>query len=401
MKCVVVSHACVARGLRRKIAILAEDRDLDVTLVVPSYGSEESRKVRLEDAGEEGYRIIRARTLFTSHIFIMLYRDIARILREEQPDVVYVEEEPCSLAAAQIAHAHSKMNRSFKLIFFSWENIAERWYRLPNPRALVYPRCERLVFAQTGAAIAGGQEAMQALRHRGYAGTVEIIPQFGVDTSAFARKDSSELRRQLGLEHLVIGYAGRLLHEKGLMTLLEAAARLGVPFNLLIVGRGPERKPLVRRATELGILPSIRFVDAIPHSMMPDYMNCMDVLVLPSLTTPMWKEQFGRVLIEAMACEVPVIGSSSGEIPTVIGPAGMIFREGSDGDLAARISDVFGSDRAQLGRAARKRVQENYTMRKIAERLREFIFAIGNSPLPGEALAGATKQDYVDVFSPK
>ncbi|NQT19588.1 MAG: glycosyltransferase [Planctomycetes bacterium] len=403
MKCIVVSHACVAPGFRKKIAILAEDKNIDVTLVVPSHGSEESRRVYLEDEGDEGFRIIRARTLFTSHIFIMLYLDIARILREKQPDVVYVEEEPCSVAAAQIALAHRNMHRSFKLILFSWENIAERWYSLPNPRALVYPRCERLVFSQADAAIAGGRQAMQALRHRGYRGTVEIIPQFGADTRAFAKKDQPELRRQLDLDNFVIGYAGRLLPEKGLMTLLDAAARLTLPFNLLIVGRGPERKRLVRRAKELGVFPNMRFVDAIPHSSVPDYMNCMDVLVLPSRTTRVWKEQFGRVLIEAMACEVPVIGSSSGEIPSVIGPAGMIFREGSGAELAARISDVFAGDRAALGMAARKRVEENYTMRMIAEHLREFIFDISALPSSDEAGQGvvAPRQDYADAFPSK
>ena len=81
----------------------------------------------------------------------------------------------------------------------------------------------------------------------------------------------------------------------------------------------------------------------------------------------------------------------------------MVSREGSAAELAARISDVFVSDRAELGRAARKRVQENYTMRKIAERLREFTLAVGNLPLPGGPLrdAGAAEQDYADVLSPR
>ena len=64
----------------------------------------------------------------------------------------------------------------------------------------------------------------------------------------------------------------------------------------------------------------------------------MDVSVLPSLTRPNWKEQFGRTLAEAMSCETPVIGSDSGEIPHVIGDAGLIFKEGDAQALAGAYS---------------------------------------------------------------
>ena len=394
MKCVVVSHACVARRFREKIAILSEGdaagrSRLDITLVVPSYSFEGSRKVYVEREAGENYRTVTARTLFTDHIFITYYLDIVDILRAEQPDVVYVEEEPCSIAAAQVARARRKMGGSFKLIFFSWENIAQRWYKLPNPRALVYPWCERLVFSQSAGAVAGGLEATRVLRGHGYRGPIGVIPQFGVDTDVFSRRDSSALREQLDLRNFVIGYIGRLLPEKGLGTLIDAAARLSIPFDLLIIGRGPEKKRLIRQARDLGLSHRMRLVDAVPHDSVPSHMNCMDVLVLPSITTRMWKEQFGRVLIEAMACEVPVIGSSSGEIPSVIGPAGALFNEGDPADLAARISEVFAGDRAAIGKRARRRVLENYTMHAVAEELREFILTVCASPsTPQHSLAG-------------
>lgn len=97
----------------------------------------------------------------------------------------------------------------------------------------------------------------------------------------------------------------------------------------------------------------------------------MDVLVLPSVTTPRWKEQFGRVLIEAQACEVPVIGSSSGAIPEVIGKAGLIFPEGSASQLAGRLQRLAASSslRRRLARMGRKRVLDLYTNQRIADRI--------------------------------
>lgn len=89
--------------------------------------------------------------------------------------------------------------------------------------------------------------------------------------------------------------------------------------------------------------------------------------MLPSLTTPRWKEQFGHVLIEAMACGVPVIGSSSGAIPEVIGDAGLVVPEGIPGALAEainllRISEI---QRMSLGQRGRARVLELYTNERI------------------------------------
>jgi glycosyltransferase involved in cell wall biosynthesis len=101
---------------------------------------------------------------------------------------------------------------------------------------------------------------------------------------------------------------------------------------------------------------------------MPDFYRSVDVLVLPSRTTPRWKEQFGRVLVEAMACETPVIGSDSGEIPYVIGRDGLIFPEDDIDALAAHLRSLQedAALRRELGRRGRQRVLANYTQARIA-----------------------------------
>jgi len=115
---------------------------------------------------------------------------------------------------------------------------------------------------------------------------------------------------------------------------------------------------------------------------MPSYYNRLDVLVLPSLTRPNWKEQFGRVLIEAMACGVPVVGSDCGEIPNVIGQAGLIFPEGDADELRARLERLMGDPylRMRLARLGRERVLARYTQARIAAETCEVYRHLHASP---------------------
>ena len=102
---------------------------------------------------------------------------------------------------------------------------------------------------------------------------------------------------------------------------------------------------------------------------MPDYFRGLDVLVAPSMSRPNWTEQFGRVLVESMACGVPVIGSSSGEIPNVIGDAGLIFPEGDVDGLASALQTLMDdpSRRDEMGARGRSRVLDKFTQARIVD----------------------------------
>jgi glycosyltransferase involved in cell wall biosynthesis len=166
-----------------------------------------------------------------------------------------------------------------------------------------------------------------------------------------------------------VGYAGGLVQEKGVDLLIRACAALDVEWELLIAGEGAEHAALAALAAELGVAARVKFLGRYASSQMPDFYNQLDVLVLPSRTQLNWKEQFGRVLVEAMACEVPVVGSDSGEIPQVIGDAGMIFPEGDVEALAGTLSQLARDPalRGQSGARGRRRVLAHYTMGHVAE----------------------------------
>ena len=137
---------------------------------------------------------------------------------------------------------------------------------------------------------------------------------------------------------------------------------------MVIAGEGVEKARLQRLAGELGIADRVRFLGRRPSTQMPDVYRSLDVLVLPSRRQRNWKEQFGRVLVEAMACGVPVVGSDCGEIPHVVGGAGLIFPEGDVAALRERLARLLDDAdlRADLARRGRQRVLAHYTQAQVA-----------------------------------
>jgi glycosyltransferase involved in cell wall biosynthesis len=155
---------------------------------------------------------------------------------------------------------------------------------------------------------------------------------------------------------------------------LDAIARLPKDVRVVIVGNGPLKDAVLARACALGLEGRLELRVNVPHDQVPVQLRRMSMLVLPSLTTPTWKEQFGHVLIEAMACGVPVIGSDSGAIPEVIGDAGIVVPEGSVEALAAAVAGLSSAPaaRAELASRGRARVLAEYTNDTVAGRLAAF-----------------------------
>jgi glycosyltransferase involved in cell wall biosynthesis len=180
----------------------------------------------------------------------------------------------------------------------------------------------------------------------------------------------------------LVGYVGRLVKQKGLLVLLEAIALINPEVHLSIVGSGPLKQELLMKINALGLNGRVELHEGISHQEVPRYLREMSVLVLPSLTTPRWKEQFGHVLIEAMAIGVPVIGSDSGAIREVVGDAGLIVPEGSAEAIAAALAQLFSSPalRAELVARGHERVRTQFTDDVVATRLRSFWDTICRTP---------------------
>ncbi len=372
MKVLIISHAYASLNNHRKLELLSGHEDLKVGLVVPKtwpswHGqtlSEVAARINLT------YKIYPLKTHLSGNGGKYFYHpgELFQAIREFKPDIIHLEEEPWTPVSFEVC----LFNRLFfhkKLIFFTWENLVDlplnfwRWW------------VERYTFKSATLAICGDQEAGQRIRSRGFAGEITYLPQFGADIDIFKKTEVSQLRRRLGLEgKFVVGFVGRYVEEKGIGTLLKAVAGLGDGVSLLLVSSSPALPDtFAKMAKELGVYEKLVPASNIPFGEIPKYMNLMDVFVLPSLTTKTWKEQFGRTLVEAMACQVPVIGSSSGAISEVIGDAGLIFHEGEAEDLRQKIDQVRANKdlATALSQAGYQRVREVYAYEKIASRTYE------------------------------
>ncbi len=363
----MLSKALVVGAYQKKAEELARLPGVDLTVIVPPYWKE-GRIIQLERSHVSGYELAVTPMAFNGHFHLHYYPGLGKLLDRIRPDVFHVDEEPYNLATAHAVTLGKR--RGAKALFFTWQNLY-RW--LPPPFRFI----EQYNYRRADYALAGNRESVAVLRKKGFSGPIAVIPQFGVDPDIYSPQGHPA-------GGFTIGYLGRFIASKGLASLLEAVAGLDGEWRLLLVGDGPMRPELEERVRSLGLEQRVEMRRAVPSGEVPKLMAELDVLVLPSLTTASWKEQFGRVLVEAMACEVPVVGSDSGEIPHVIGEGGLIFPEGEPTALRERLA-LLRADaglRCALAQAGRARVLAHYTQAQVAaDTYRVFQEMLGVLPL--------------------
>ena len=357
LRVLMLSKACIVGPYQRKLEELAALPGVDLTVVVPPYWREAGQTIPLAREHTSGYQLVVEPMALNGHFHLHFYPWLARQFRRVRPDVCHIDEEPYNLATFQALRLAQRTGA--RALFFTWQNLARRY---PPPWSWV----ESYVLERSDYAIAGSREALGVLVQKGYSGPSAMIPQFGVDPEIYRPLETAD--GTASSPGFRVGYAGRLVEQKGVHLLLMALAALEGDWSLFVLGEGPKRAALVTLADELGISERVEFRKPIPSTRMPEFLNQLDVLVLPSVTRPNWKEQFGRVLVEAMACGIPVLGSDSGEIPHVIGEAGMTFPEGHVGELTRSLFRLRGDRRLrqELTEAGRRRVLEHFTQARVA-----------------------------------
>ena len=333
----------------------------EVTILVPARWRDEYRSGGYTPEAVEGFagRFVRVRVLNPGSIQRHVY--VTRTWRwidETRPDVLFLENEPYGLPTAQWLVAFEAKGVPWGV---QGDDNIDRPLPLPARaiRAATMPRIDFFAARSPG--------ATENLGRWGAKGPVAIVPHTIPEWDVPPRPRAAGAR-------FTIGFAGRLVEQKGIRDLVDAVRQLDFPSRLLLVGGGP-LEDWVRDADTGQAELEIR--TGIDADRMPANYAEMDVLVLPSRTTTTWAEQFGKALCEALLCGTPVIGSESGEIPWVIETSGggLTFPEGDFAALAERITRMHNDPRlrSDLARAGREGVLEHFAPRPAAKALDALI----------------------------
>lgn len=374
MKLLVVSHPCATAANQGVFAAMQDAGNFEVTLVVPDGWSDEFGN-RLNEPPNPALaeRFHRVPVIGNGKIVLHAWRKRwGGFLEAERFDAIYVHNEPYSVSAWQLCAANRRTRNPAVFGFYTAQNIAKTY---PPPFCWM----EAMVYRHSAFSFPVSESVAEILRRKSSRPKATVCP-LPVDLQICRPLSAGE--RQLCIpragDELVIGYVGRLVETKGLLTLAAALALLrDLPWKLHVVGRGDFEDPFRERLAAGGILDRVTFAGYVPHVETPHLLASMDMLIVPSETQANWKEQFGRVIVEAMACGTPVIGSDSGEIPHLIGVSGggVVFPERDPESLAQAVRSL-GADKAAaraLAESGRGWVSRHLDQTAIAKKMANAI----------------------------
>lgn len=358
-----IAHPAVSRGAGRlRYYPLAGRRDLDIHLVVPARWHQFGRTITADPPDDRGLNVhispIVLHRAGPMSWYLHFYPRLRRLIRRVVPDVIHLWEEPWSVVALQA----SLLKGRAAFVMEVDQNILKR---LPPP----FEAIRRRVLRRTDHVLSRSPDATAVVRASGYRGPVTAIG-YGVDQDTFQPAGEPHVK---GMERrgLRIGYVGRIVEEKGLDDALDAMARARSPVSLAIMGEGPHERRLRERIDELGLAGRVSFQGWGPATAVARFLRNIDVLILLTRTTKSVREQFGRVILEAQSCGVPVIGSECGAIPHVIGAGGWIVPERYP-DALAKVLDAVAADpddRRVRSLAAQRNVAARFTYDAVARAL--------------------------------
>jgi glycosyltransferase involved in cell wall biosynthesis len=364
-----IGHSYVVELNRRLADEMARQGNgrWSVTAAAPKRYHGDLRPIVLERGPDEACEVRGLPAHLTRFPHLMFYGGLRKLLAERW-DMIHCWEEPYVTAGAQIA---TLAPAGVPLVFATFQNLSKQY---PPP----FNWMERRVLSRASGWIAFGRTIHETQAARpGYSGIPSRVIPPGVDTHRFAPDASARRRvrsdRGWHDEIPVVGFLGRFVPEKGLGVLTAALRRVADPWRALFVGGGENQSELHALAASYPGRVSIAI--GVPHDEVPGYLNAMDLLCAPSQTTSRWREQFGRMLIEAMACGVPVLASRSGEIPHVVGDAGLLLGEDDVEAWATAIHNVASDPelRRDLADRGLRRARLEFAWPVVARRHLEFF----------------------------
>lgn len=245
------------------------------------------------------------------------------------------------------------------LISTVWETIPHN-----NEKTEAKKQIKKYTMQMTDVFVVHSQRSYEMLLQEGVSKSKVRYIGLGIDSARF---------HPSGHRNKEILFVGRLAVEKNPLVLLQAFIRFHATnpeYRLRFVGSGPLKKDLETLTHTAGLDKVVLFETATYDNIAKYYQNA-EIFVLPSTTTATWEEQYGMVLLEAMASGIPIITTDSGAIPEVVGNAGIVLPQNNPDALANSLNRLSGNKtlRSKLGTIGRERVLKHYDSRQFAGKI--------------------------------
>ncbi|MBH47510.1 MAG: glycosyl transferase family 1 [Halobacteriovorax sp.] len=367
IKILTIGHSYVVAANRTFIHELAKDPRYDITMVAPERMDAALRSIEYEEETTSQIKIIKQPVRLTKKIHFFMYRGLDEVIKPGAFDFIHLWEEPYIFSGYQIAKK-AKM-AGIPYFFVTYQNLNKRY---PFP----FSYFERYVVKHCKYWVTGAKLVYETLIKRDYPVNKNKMISLSINDNIFyPAKDAAEkesIKSELGLSGTLICFLGRIVADKGIDILLPALENIKEPFSLLILGAGPDQEKVEQWVSRHRLQDRVKIILAKHHEV-PKYLRACDIVVAPSQTMPNWVEQFGRMLVEAFASEVAVIGSTSGEIPYVIGDAGLVVNEKDINAWTKAISKLLSDDefRRDLAAKGRARYLEHFQMSQVSKKYSE------------------------------
>ncbi len=282
---------------------------------------------------------------------------LARQLRDIRPDAVWVQEEPIDPFLLEILALY-RLGRTPRIAASVCENI------FPRPPSALERIVRRALWPRLDVLLAVAAPSIQGIRDAGMPAAVAAVSPVAGGLEPSARVEPLGL--PFDQHDFVVGFAGRIVEEKGWRVLVEALRSLPDGVKLAVAGEGPGLEELRRS------LPGrVHVAGLLPKDELWGFYAALDCLAVPSLTTPRWKEQLGGTLLDGLAMGVPVVASASGGLPDAMGEAGVLVPEGDAAALADALRRLLGDAalRARLAETGRERFHREFAIPAYADKI--------------------------------
>jgi glycosyltransferase involved in cell wall biosynthesis len=288
---------------------------------------------------------------------------LRRALADLRPDAIWVQQEPTDQLALELLAA-MRTSRGPRILCAVCENQFDRTNSVVKLAGrLLWPRIDALAAVATA--------SLDGIRAIGMPISIPSAVLVAGALSPPTHLAPASLPFEVVQSDFVVGFAGRIVPEKGWRDVVAAVAELPRSFKLVMAGSNEEPDALNASMSQPNLRDRAAYVGLLNREELWRFYASLDCLVLPSRTTPGWKEQFGGVLADAMAVGLPIIGSSSGAIPEVIGSAGLIFPEGDVGSLAGCLERLANEPllRGDIAAQGRSRFVHEFEITAYARKL--------------------------------